>query len=239
MNVLLNCDLGEGEAAAVTDALLASVDLANIACGGHAGDAATMRRVVRSAMARGVQPGAHPGWPARASFGRAAPEELTAPELVRLMEEQLGRWRTVVCAAGGQMGHVKLHGALYHLCEARADLAEACVDGLCAAACCSALVCAAGGRVQACARRRGVPVLQEIFADRGYAAPGQLIPRGQPGALLGDPHGVAARMEVWRKTGCLALADGRLWRVAADTVGMHADAPGCVAIAQALRQVLA
>ncbi|MGA0850355.1 MAG: LamB/YcsF family protein, partial [Chthoniobacterales bacterium] len=87
MKVLLNCDLGEGEPVETTAALLEVIDLANIACGGHAGDEETIRRVVRAALERGVQTGAHPGWPDRENFGRVAPE-VSARDLTSLLEDQ-------------------------------------------------------------------------------------------------------------------------------------------------------
>ena len=127
MKVLLNCDLGEGEAEETTTALLELVDLANIACGGHAGDEATMRRVVREALRLGVQAGAHPGWADRKNFGRAA-VEISAGELTQLLDQQVRALQRVAADEGGRVGHVKLHGALYHLCDERTDLAEACVD---------------------------------------------------------------------------------------------------------------
>ena len=116
MKVLLNCDLGEGEPAEVTTAMLQLVDLANVACGGHAGDEATMRRVVREALRLGVQAGAHPCWPDRENFGRAA-VEVSADELTQLLEEQVRALQRAAAVDGGRVGHVKLHGVLYHLCD--------------------------------------------------------------------------------------------------------------------------
>ena len=237
MKVLLNCDLGEGESAETTAALLDLVDLANIACGGHAGDEETMQRVVRTALQRGVQTGAHPGWPDRGTFGRAA-AEVSARGLTALLEEQLGAFLRVVAAAGGRVGHVKLHGALYHLCDERTDLAEACVDWMEAELEGVPLIVGAGGLLHAVAEARGVPLLREIFAERAYVDEARLLPRGEPGAVIADPEESAERIRAWMATGHLPVASGKLWLVEAETVCVHGDSPQAVAIARAVRAAI-
>lgn len=235
--VLLNCDLGEGEAGATTAQLLELVDLANIACGGHAGDGETMRSAVRLALERGVRTGAHPGWPDRENFGRAA-VEVNARDMTRLLGEQVGALRRVAAAEGAVVGHVKLHGALYHLCEERGDLAEACVDWMESDLEGVPLVAAAGGLLHAVAEARGVPVLREIFAERGYADEARLLPRGEEGAVIGDPAVVARRISEWQATGRLEVGNGKKWLVEAETVCVHADSPASTEIARAVGAVL-
>lgn len=237
MKILLNCDLGEGEPAETTAALLEYADLANIACGGHAGDGETMRRVIGAAMARGVQPGAHPGWVDRKNFGRQS-ALLSVDDMTRLLAEQVGALRRELAAAGGLVGHVKLHGALYHLCDERTDLAEACVDWMESELEGVPLIVGAGGLLHAVAEARGVPLLREIFAERGYADEARLVPRGMEGDLLRDTVAVTARLSAWKDSGFLELNDGRAWLVEAETVCVHADSPDSVAIARAVREVL-
>jgi len=237
MNILLNCDLGEGEPAETTAQLLALVDLANIACGGHAGDEETMRRAVRAAREAGVQAGAHPGWPDRENFGRGA-AEVSAPDFTRLLSEQAGALERAIKAEGGSLGHVKLHGALYHLCDERADLAEACVDWMEAELEGVPLIVGAGGLLHAVAEARGVPLLREIFAERGYAEEARLVPRGEAGDVIGDVAVVRERLMAWRETGFLTVGGGGKWLVEAETVCVHADSPGSVAMARAVREVL-
>jgi UPF0271 protein len=237
MKVLLNCDLGEGEPAETTAALLEVIDLANIACGGHAGDEETIRRVVRAALERGVQTGAHPGWPDRENFGRVAPE-VSAAELTRLLAEQIGAFRCAVAAEGASLGHVKLHGALYHLCDERTDLAEACVDWMESELEGVPLIVGAGGLLHAVAEARGVPLLREIFAERGYAEEARLLPRGEPGALIGDAATVARRIGAWKSSGYLEVGARKSWLVEAETVCVHADSPFSVELVRAVRSVL-
>ena len=237
MKVLLNCDLGEGEAEETTTALLELVDLANIACGGHAGDEETMRRVVREALGRGVQTGAHPGWVDRENFGRAA-VEISAGELTRLLGEQVGALQRVAAVEGGRVSHVKLHGALYHLCDERTELAEACVDWMELELEGVPLIVGAGGLLHAVGEARGVPLWREILAERGYAAEACLLPRGAAGAMIDDPVRVAGRIRDWRRTGYLEVGSGKSWLVEAETVGVHADSPGSVEMARAVREIL-
>jgi UPF0271 protein len=236
MKILLNCDLGEGEPPETTVALLESIDLANIACGGHAGNEETMRRVVGDALACGVRTGAHPGWPDRENFGRV-PVEVAARDLASLLSEQVDALRLVLSAAGGALSHVKLHGALYHLCDERTDLAEACVDWMESELEGVPLIVGAGGLLHAVAEARGVPLLREIFAERGYADEARLVPRGMEGDLLCDTAAVTGRLSAWKESGLLPLPDGRTWLVEAETVCVHADSPDSVAIARAVRDV--
>jgi len=237
MKVLLNCDLGEGEPGEITAELLALVDLANIACGGHAGDEVTMRRTVRAALEAGVQAGAHPGWPDRENFGRGA-AEVGPGEFARLLDEQVGVLRRMAAAEGGGVGHVKLHGALYHLCDERTDLAEACVDWMESELEGVPLIVGAGGLLHAVAEARGVPLLREIFAERGYADEARLVPRGEAGALIGDAAEVGRRIGVWKATGFLEVGGGKKWLVEAETVCVHADSPGSVEVARVVRGVV-
>lgn len=237
MKVLLNCDLGEGEPAETTAALLEVIDLANVACGGHAGDEETMQSVVQAALERGVQTGAHPGWPDRENFGRT-PAALSARDLSALLGEQVGTFQRAATAVGGRLGHVKLHGALYHLCDERTDLAEACVDWMEAELEGIPLIVGAGGLLHAVAEARGVPLLREIFAERTYVDEARLQPRSEPGSLIGDPSIVARRIGAWQATGYLEVGAGKQWLVEAETVCVHADSPMSVDLARAVRSVL-
>lgn len=237
MKILLNCDLGEGEPGETAAELLALVDLANIACGGHAGDEETMRRTVRAALEAGVRAGAHPGWPDRENFGRGA-AEVSVPDFTGLLSEQTGALERVIKAEGGSLGHVKLHGVLYHLCDERGDLAEACVDWMESELEGVPLIVGAGGLLHAVAEARGVPLLREIFAERGYADEARLVPRGEAGALIGDAAEVGRRIGAWQATGFLEVGGGKKWLVEAETVCVHADSPGSLEVARVVREVL-
>jgi UPF0271 protein len=231
MKILLNTDLGTGESAETAAALLECVDLVNIAGDGGAGEE-TVRRLLRAGRERRVQTGALVGWPEQAEAPRGA------RELVRLMEEQVGGLRRLMAEEGGMLGHVKLRGALRDWCDERAELAEACVDWMYAEAEGVALIVSAGGLLHAVTEARGVPLLREISADRGYADEARFVPRGEAGEVIGNVAVVAERLKAWKETGFLTVAGGKKWMVEAETVGLQGDWPGSVVVARAVREVL-
>ncbi|MEZ4259972.1 MAG: LamB/YcsF family protein [Polyangiaceae bacterium] len=221
--VLLNIDAGE--LPDETEDLWALADLLNVACGGHAGDDASMARVARAAARTGARLGAHPSFEDRDGFGRV--RLAVAPDLLEeQVERQCARLRRVAEAAGARVTHAKLHGALYHAADADADVARACVAGIARALGRPALVGPDGGALAEEAARRGLALLREAFADRGVRADGSLIPRGEPGALVREPARAAARARA-------LAADARV-----DTVCVHGDTDGALEIARAVRDAL-
>lgn len=214
--MILNADLGEHEPPARTRALMRVVDLANIACGGHAGTIATMTRAVRLAKEHGVRIGAHPGL--SADFGRGA-VELTPEALALLVLQQTAALETLAESEGATLHHIKLHGALYHATENSPAMARAYVDAARTFFPRLKIVALAGGRV---ARLAGGCALAEVFAERGYRPDGALIPRGEPGDLIRDPGEVVRRLPALR----------------GDTICIHADSPNAVRIARAVATAL-
>jgi len=215
----LNADLGENEPLSQTKVLMALIDFANIACGDHAGSAETMHRAIRLAAEHGVKVGAHPGLAADFGRGRA---DLTPGEFRSFLANRLGVFASLCRAETVGLHHVKLHGALYHAVEKSPELAAAYAETIRLHFPKVAIIAFAAGLVLAEARSRDVPVFAEVFAERGYRADGTLIPRGEPGALITDPDEVTARLASLR----------------GDTVCVHADTPGSVRIARAVRRAL-
>jgi UPF0271 protein len=237
MTLDLNCDLGEGEPAARTRALMRQVTSANVACGGHAGDLASMSRCARLALEFGVRLGAHPGPPGRADFGRA-PVHASPAELALWVVQQAGALARVAGRFGLPLHHIKLHGALYHAAEADPALARSYAEAVREHFPGVKIYSLSGGRVARLARRAGIEVWEELFADRAYQADGRLVPRQQPGALLNTPDQVAARLADWIKTGRIGTVDGGQVRLAARTCCVHGDTVGSVALARAARRAL-
>lgn len=223
---LLGADLGEHEDPAVTAALLPLLDLAHVACGGHAGTPESIARWSRLGREHGVRVGLHPGLPD--GDGRQL-RPLSPARFRHLLETGLDTFR----AAAEAPGHLKLHGALYHLTEREPVLAAALLDF--AAAHGLPVVCLAGGRVAAAARARGLPHFAEAFLDRGYAADASLIPRGQPGALVADPALLVDRLQRLRAGRPWPGAAGGEFPVAADLLCIHADSPRALELAQLAR----
>ncbi|MHC2998645.1 5-oxoprolinase subunit PxpA [Microbacterium sp. HJ5] len=235
----LNADLGEtvdGVPTADDEAMFALISSASVACGGHAGDAASMRDAVDRAARFGVAVGAHPSYPDREDFGRAAmdfaPDELAAQTAL-----QLG----ALVAAGADLRYVKPHGALYHAVTADRRQAEAVAR---AVADQSALIGRAlpvlglGGEIARAAAAAGLPFVREAFLDRGYLADGGLVARTSAGALLDDPDEVAARALRLVRDGVVVAVDGSVVEVDAASLCLHGDSPAAVAMARAVRAAL-
>jgi UPF0271 protein len=234
----INCDLGEHEAPARTRALMRLIDSANVACGGHAGDLSSMDRCVRLAREFGVRLGAHPGAPDRAGFGRL--DSRPAPANLALwVVQQAGALATVARPFGMALHHIKLHGALYHASEADDALARAYVEAVGTHFPGVKIYSLSGGRVARTARRAGIEVWEELFADRAYRADGALMPRSEPGAVLESPAEVRGRLRHWLDTGTMRCHDGREIALAGQTLCVHGDGAQAIVLARAVRQVLA
>jgi 5-oxoprolinase (ATP-hydrolysing) subunit A len=225
MPIDLNCDMGELEDAAHEAALMEHITSANIACGGHAGDEAIMERTARLAMARGVHIGAHPGYPDRANFGRFE-MPLTAAEIADTVFQQITRLEAVVSRLGGRIVHVKPHGALYNVAVKNGEVARAIGEGVARWNRTVPVFGLAGSPMLEVWRGMGLPVAGEGFADRRYEPDGTLRSRKLPGALITDP--AEAAQQALR----LARSGG------VETICVHGDTPGAVAILAACSSVL-
>lgn len=235
----LNADLGEtvdGAPTADDESMFAVISSASVACGGHAGDAASMREAVARAVRHGVAVGAHPSYPDPANFGRL-PMALAPDDLAETVAVQLG----ALVSAGADVRYVKPHGALYHAvigdrAHARA-VARAVADQ-------SALIGRAlpllgmDGEIAVAAASAGLPFVHEAFLDRGYTRGGGLVPRTSPGALLDDPAEVAARAVRLVQEGVVRAADGTDILVQAASMCLHGDSPAAVEMARAVRSAL-
>lgn len=226
----LNCDLGEG---AGHDAeLMPLITSANIACGAHAGDAATMRATAELARRHGVAVGAHPGYADRENFGRRE-VMLSARELGKLVAGQIAR----LCEIG-PVRHVKPHGALYNLAARDAAVAAAIAQATHALDASLVLVGLAGSELLRAGRACGLQVASEVFADRTYQPDGSLTPRTQAGALIDDEEVAVAQVLRMVGEGVVRAADGTDVAVRPDTVCLHGDGPHAVAFARRLRAAL-
>ena len=233
----LNCDLGEG--LGDDAAVLAFVTSANIACGAHAGDPVTMRRTVAAAVAAGVAIGAHPGFSDREHFGRQA-LDLPADEVFDLVLAQIGALAFTARPFGVRLGHVKPHGALYHVAGARPEIADAVVRAICAARGDLVLVGPPGSALADRAAAHGLRFAGEIFADRNYGDDGRLLPRSHPAALVAlDLAAAAARAVAMVRDGAVTSLSGQLLPQLGQTLCLHGDDPQVIARARGLRAALA
>jgi UPF0271 protein len=236
----LNSDLGEGFGSWTLgddDALLGVVTSANIACGFHASDATIMRRVCAKAVESGVAIGAQVGYRDLPGFGRrfidVEPESLTADVLY-----QLGALEAFARIAGDRVRYVKPHGALYNAIVHHEEQAAAVVEAVRRYDPDLPVLGLPGSAFLRLAGAAGLGTVTEAFADRGYRADGTLVSRRERGALLHDPAEVAARMVRLVTAGELVAADGTVVPVRADSICVHGDSPGAVAMARAVRDAL-
>lgn len=227
----LSCDLGEASNASEQDverALWPLIDAANVACGGHAGSEETMAEAVRHAERLGVILGAHPSYPDRANFGRKS-MQIDAGALRESLVQQIGALQRVA----GAVARVKPHGALYNDAHRDAALAQVIVEAM-AAAGVMTIVAGDSSAMAAAARARGMSVVREAFADRGYRDDGALVPRSEPGALLSVDE-AAEQAFLLASAGSVVTQSGRRISVPFDTLCIHADMPRSVERLQAIR----
>jgi UPF0271 protein len=224
VTVALNIDLGElpGE----PEALYECAHIANVACGGHAGDDASMDRAVGLCLAHGARLGVHPSYPDREGFGRRE-RDMTPDAIAASVGEQCARLVGVARARGAVVVFAKAHGALYHAAQRDPAIAGAVARAVRAALPGPlTLIGPAGGALAEAARTAGLGYAREAFADRATRPDGSLVPRGEPGALVtGEADAVALAVQL--------AARGDV-----DTVCLHGDTPGAVSRARAVRAAL-
>src|SRR4051812_43590445 len=236
----LNADLGEGFGVwrlGDDDALLGVVTSANVACGFHAGDPTTMRRVCAGAVATGVAIGAQVSYRDLAGFGRrfidVAPAELTDDVL-----SQLAALDGVARAGGGRVSYLKPHGALYNAVVTHEAQARAVVAAVLAYDPALPVLGLPGSVLLRKADKAGLRTVAEGFADRGYTPEGTLVSRRAPGALVHEPAAVAERAVRMAAEGAVVAVDGTTVDVAVGSVCVHGDTPGAVELARGVRTAL-
>ncbi|MEW2614927.1 5-oxoprolinase subunit PxpA [Streptomyces sp. NPDC047880] len=236
----LNADLGEGFGRwRLTDdeQLLSVVTSANVACGFHAGDAATMRRVCELAAERGVRIGAQVSYRDLAGFGRRA-MDVPPTELAAEVAYQIGALEVFARAAGARVAYVKPHGALYNRVVRDEDQAAAVVDGVLLADAALPVLGLPGSRLLELAGKAGLPVVTEAFADRAYTDEGTLVPRALEGAVVTDPDAVVERSLGLARSGEVVSRSGTRVEVRARSLCLHGDTPGAVELARRVRERL-
>ncbi|MEY3457848.1 MAG: hypothetical protein RL215_1005 [Planctomycetota bacterium] len=236
----LNCDLGELEdvpGQTLEDQLLVHVSSVNVACGGHAGSWTRLRQIAAACVQSGTAFGAHPSYPDREGFGRRD-MQLPPEQLLESLVQQIQLAGRAARDAGLPLAHVKPHGALYNNACRCVQVADSVIEAVRLAAPDAALVVLAGSPIVDRAQQRGVAVLQEVFADRAYAADGTLLPRNLPRAVITEPDAVSQRLIGILKTGTIPCADGSVCIARTDTVCVHSDTPNALGIVQHLRQAL-
>ena len=235
----LNCDMGESYGAwkMGDDAgIMPLITSANIACGFHGGDPATIRWTVRLAVDNGVAIGAHPSLPDIQGFGRRV-MKISPQDMYDLVVYQAGAVEAFARAAGSRLHHVKCHGALYNMAAIDEGLSDAMVRAAKDLGC--MLYVLSKSKNHEIAKRAGVPVCGEVFADRGYSDDGTLAPRDEPGGMIEDAKKSVEQALGMIEGGTVTSLNGKKIPVIADTLCLHGDQPGAVLFAKELRKTFA
>jgi 5-oxoprolinase (ATP-hydrolysing) subunit A len=240
-SVDLNCDMGESYGAWNMGAdaeVMPLITSANIACGFHGGDPATIRKTVRLALDHGVAVGAHPSLPDLQGFGRRA-MKISPQEMYDLVVYQAGAVEAFARAAGARLHHVKCHGALYNMAAVDEGLAEAMGRAIRDLGGSVMVYALSNSKMMQAVKRQNLPVAGEVFADRGYSDDGTLAPRGEPGGMIEDAQASVKQALAMVEQGYVTSLSGKRVPVAADTLCLHGDQPGAVAFAKAIRAAFA
>ena len=238
MNAELSCDLGEADDAQgrqIERAIWPMIDAANVACGGHAGDAASMREASLAAAEHGVILGAHPSYPDRPGFGRKS-MSLAPSALLASLIAQIAAIAEIASRHDVALQRVKAHGALYNDAHQRVELARVIVAAMKHVDPSLSIVAGETSAMALAAREAGVAVIREAFADRRYRDDGALVSRSEPDALLSveEAAGQAALLAAER---VVITRSGQRLPVEFDTICIHADMPGSVERLQAIRAI--
>jgi 5-oxoprolinase (ATP-hydrolysing) subunit A len=240
MDIDLNADLGEGFGPwrmGEDEALLDIVSSANVACGFHAGDPVIMDRTVRMARARGVDVGAHVGFPDLLGFGRR-PMQIEPKELVAYVHYQLSALDGMARTAGHRMTHMSFHGALGNMAAADAALAEPLVRAVADFDPMLIVSSSASRAIEDAAARCGLRVRTTFLADRACGDDGLLVPRKLPDSVIHDRDAVLARVRQLLEEGTVTSCSGKKIPMRAHSILLHGDTPGAVDLARAVRGVV-
>ena len=236
----LNADFGEsfGHWRMGADAeLVRYLDIANIACGGHASDPETMLASLELAREHGVSCGAHPGYADKLGFGRRY-VAMSAKAISAMIAAQIGTLAGVADLAGVKLEHVKPHGALNNRACVDAECATAIVLALRACLPEASLLAPAGSVLARVGREQGLLVLEEVFADRNYADDGNLLSREHPQALIADPIACVKHLQAMVEARAIISVNGKRIAAEIDTVCVHGDAAGAPERARVCREYL-
>ncbi|MFT3821682.1 MAG: 5-oxoprolinase subunit PxpA [Rubrivivax sp.] len=237
MDIDLNADLGEGYGPwrmGEDEALLGILSSANVACGFHAGDPLIMDRTVRLARDRGIDVGAHVGFPDRQGFGRRV-MQIDVAELATMVVYQLGALAGIAKAAGFRMTHMSFHGALGNMAAADAALADPLVRAVADFDPQLIVSTSSSAAIEGAAARCGLPVASTFLADRAYDEQGLLVPRKLPGSVIKDEARVLQRVRQLLQDGTVTTYGGAKLPMKARSILLHGDTAGAVQLARTIR----
>jgi len=239
----LNCDAGESFGSwkmGLDEAVLPYVDMANFACGFHAGDPHIMDASIKLALKHNVEIGAHPAYPDLMGFGRRS-MACSLDEIESMVLYQIGALYAFCKANGATLSYVKPHGGMYNdmmkdvrIFKAVATAVARFDKGL------KLMILSMVDTLayEAVAKELGLSLLYEVFADRAYDDNGLLVPRSQKGSVLHDTQAVIERLTLLKTQGLLETISGKRIALKADTLCVHGDNDAAVKLVETLRKYL-
>lgn len=241
MNLIdINADLGEsfgpwkmGE----DEKILDIVSSANIACGGHAGDATVMFETIKIASDKGVAIGAHPGFDDKQGFGRRR-IPLDIKDIEQLIASQIGALVGIANLAKASVKYVKPHGALNNWATENMDVSDAISRAIKLSFPELSLLAVSGTKLETAGLNAGLNTFSEIFADRGYNKNGTLVPRGEKGALIKDTKYATKRLLHFLNTGEMPTVCGNFIKMKAHSICIHGDNPHAIDMSRSIRNIL-
>jgi len=236
----INSDIGEGYGRFVVAddaALMEVVSSVNVACGFHAGDPTIMANTVRTAKAKGLGLGAHPGLPDVLGFGRRE-MALSTAEMENALNYQLGALKGIAAAAGYPVTHISYHAAFGNMATGNRELADVLSRAIRAVDRDLVVYSMPDNEVERSARAAGLRTMQLLIADRAYREDGTLVPRGVAGAVLHSSEDVAQRVRRFVEDGVVITIEGRTIPMRARGILVHSDTPGSADLARAVRQTV-
>lgn len=237
----LNCDLGESFGAytmGMDDKVIPLISSCNIACGYHASDPLVMQKTIAMAKEAGIGIGAHPGYPDLMGFGRRN-MTVSPAEAGAYVTYQLGALYAFAKSAGMKLQHVKPHGALYNMAGKDYKLALAIAKAVQAFDPSLILMGLAGSESVKAAKDIGLPVAQEVFADRAYMPDGSLVPRSREGAVIHDEELAISRVVCMVKENKVETIDGVDIEIVPDSICVHGDNEKALTFVTQIRKALA
>ena len=236
----LNCDLGESFGnykCGMDEEVLPYISSANVACGFHASDPLVMERTVQKARENQVCVGAHPGFPDLVGFGRRN-MQVSFAEAKAMVKYQIGALEAFLRAEGMKLQHVKPHGAMYNMAAKDPELARAICQGIYEVDPALVLLGQPGSQMLKEARKLGLKVANEVFADRAYEEDGTLVARSKAGSMITDEEEAVARVIKMIKEGKVTAITGKEIEVQADSVCVHGDGPKALAFVKKIHKAL-
>ncbi|MEK5333244.1 5-oxoprolinase subunit PxpA [Lysinibacillus sp. FSL W8-0992] len=239
MPIDINCDMGESVDAFTLgkdEEILDYVTSINIACGYHAGNHTMMHKTVRNAIRKNVLIGAHPGYPDLQGFGRRN-MDFSADEIYNMIVYQVGALQAFVSVEKGTLHHVKPHGALYNQSANNIEKATAIVNAVYDLNPTYVLYCLAGSEMVKIAKKKGLPVYEEVFSDRNYNEDGTLVSREEANALIQTEEEMFVHVKSILTSNEVMSVQQKKIKISAQTLCIHGDGPHALAYAKKIYEL--